>query len=121
MGCLTVLINFGDGTHGATIMSWYQHLLHHKATLSLPEEQGEREDPQPDSFTAVGWADCPGSYVSINIEGPEESFFDQQQDSDAAAPPAAGGAIGEEQQQEQYKEQQQEHHPVIQELVAHTH
>ena len=59
--------------------------------------------------------------MSINIEGPEESFFDQQQDADAAAHPAAGGAAGEEQQQEQHKEQQQEHHPVLQELVVHTH
>ena len=41
-------------------------------------------------------------YVSINIEGTEESFFNQQQDADA--PPAAGGAPGEEQQQEQHKE-----------------
>ena len=59
--------------------------------------------------------------MSINIEGPEESFFNQQQDGDAAAPPAAVGATGEEQQQEQHKEQQQDHHPVIQELVACTH
>ena len=60
-------------------------------------------------------------YVSINMEGPEESFFDQQQDADAAAPPPPGGATGEEQQQEQHEEQQQEHHPVIQEMVVHTH
>ena len=59
--------------------------------------------------------------MSINIEGPEESFFDQQHYADAAAPPAAGGATGEEQQQEQHEEQQQEHHPVPQELVACTH
>ena len=50
--------------------------------------------------------------MSINIEGPEKSFFDQQQDTDPAAPPAAGGATGEEQQQQ---------HPVIQELVMNTH
>ena len=64
--------------------------------------------------------------MSVNIEGPEESFFNQQRDTDAAAPPVAGGATGEEQQQEQHEEQQheeqqQEHHPVLQELVAHTH
>ena len=47
--------------HHSTIMSWYQHLLHCKAALSSPKEQGEREDLQPDSFAAVGWADCPGS------------------------------------------------------------
>ena len=47
---------FGDGTYGSTIMSWYWCLLHCKAALSSPV----REDPQPDSFTAVGWADCPG-------------------------------------------------------------
>ena len=41
-------------------MSWYRRLLHHKAALSSPEEQGERKDPQSDSFAAVGW-DCPGS------------------------------------------------------------
>ena len=35
-------------------------------------------------------------YVSINIEGPEEFYFDQQQDTFVAAPPAAGGARGEE-------------------------
>ena len=49
---------------------WYQWLnghilvsglLHCKAVLSSPEKQSERKDPQPDSFTAVGWADCPGS------------------------------------------------------------
>ena len=55
-------------------------------------------------------------YVFVNIEGPEESFFNQQQGSDAAG--AAGGETAEEQQHE---EQQQEHHPIIQELVAHTH
>ena len=60
-------------------------------------------------------------YVSVNIEGPEESFFNQQQDGDAPPPPAAGGPTAEEQQQQQDEEQQQEHHPIIQELVAHTH
>ena len=58
-------------------------------------------------------------YVSVNIEGPEENFFDRQQDGDAAAAQAAGGATAEEQQQ--HEEQQQEHHPIIQELVVHTH
>ena len=52
--------NFWHGTHRSTIISWYQQLLHHKAVLSSPKEQGEREDPQP-SFAAVGWTDCPGS------------------------------------------------------------
>ena len=41
-------------------MSWYWCLLHCKAALSSSEEQCEGEDPQPDSFTAVGWADRPG-------------------------------------------------------------
>ena len=98
MGYATVLIIFGSGIHSSTITSWCWCLLHHKAVLSSPEE-----------------------HVSINIEGPEESFFNQQQDGDAAAPPAAGGATAEEQQQGQHEEQQREHHPIIQELVAHTH
>ena len=42
-------------------MSWYQCLLHYKAVLSSPKEQGETEDLQPDSFAVVGWGDCPGS------------------------------------------------------------
>ena len=59
--------------------------------------------------------------MAVNIEGPEESFFNQEQDADPAAPPAAGSATGEEQQQEQHEEQEQEPHPVLQELVVHTH
>ena len=42
------------------VTSWYQCLLQYKAVHSSPKEQGERKDPQPDSFAAVGWADCPG-------------------------------------------------------------
>ena len=61
MGHVTVVTIFGNGTNGSIVMSWYWHLLYCKAVLSSPEEQGERKDPQPDSFTAVGWADCPGS------------------------------------------------------------
>ena len=61
VGHVTVLIIFCNGTHSSTVMSWYWCLLHHKAVLSSPKEQGEREDPQPDSFAAVGWAYCPGS------------------------------------------------------------
>ena len=60
-GCVTVLIIFGNGTHASTITSWKWHLLHCKAALSSCKEQGEREDPQPDSFVAVAWTDCPGS------------------------------------------------------------
>ena len=61
VGQVTVVTIFGNGTNGSMVTSWYQILLHYKAVLSSPKEQGERKDPQPDSFTAVGWTDCPGS------------------------------------------------------------
>ena len=96
VGHVTVLRTFGNGMNGSMVTSWDWCILHHNAVLSSPKEQGEREDPEPDSFTAVVWSDCSGSsrknhqmtcvifqqedfggqlvwalqsYVAINIEG----------------------------------------------------
>ena len=155
MGHVTVLIILGNGTHGSTVMSWYWCLLHHKLYYLHPKNKVKEKIPNQTASQQLNGLIVQGHqeksirqqgkecvvfrhedfggqliwalqfYVSINIEGPEESFFNQQQDSDAAAPPAARGATGEKQQQEQHEEeqqeQQQEHHPVIQEFVAHTH
>ena len=61
-------------------MSWCLHLLHHKAVLSSPEEQGKREDPQPDSFAAVGWPDCPGSSRNSIRQQDKECIVLQHED-----------------------------------------
>ena len=62
----------------------------------------------------------------MDIEGPEETFFNQPQPADAAAPPAAAGATDQAQQQQQQggggndegEEGAEELPPVIQEILA---
>ena len=64
--------------------------------------------------------------VVVDIEGPEDTFFNQPPPTDAAAPPATAGATDQAQQQQQQggggsddrEEGAEELPPVIQEILA---
>ena len=105
--------------------------MHHQREVSSRQEQGEGSHPQSDGITEVVWVGCSRGkgeddseagkeivmfhhedfggqliwalqrYVSIDVEGPPESFFEAKGGAAAVAP------TGEAQQQQQQAQQQQ--------------
>ena len=100
-------------------------IVQSREVKSIHQEDKESIVFQHDDFRGqLLWASERG--VVVDIEGPEETFFNQPPPADAAAPPPPAGATDKAQQQQQQggggndkgEEGAEELPPVIQEILA---